>query len=728
MRTKLFGSTLAATLALAAIQPASAQTAGYIVGSPQATVRGGASADLDIIEGGGSGAASGTVSVKFAGSPFDSARKHYIKFTLAGTPNTNGPLYLRYDTIANSQRQDVSVWTLNQDFAGFTTSTQTWNTAQANDPASGSGFLTTGPFTATYYQNFLSSPSANAVDATHQLNAPWGHMILSGNVIYMALSSTNDIGANGLRLGVNSVEIGYDTITSGSPPSLSAIADLTVFQAQTSVTNLFTVGDPEDGPGALVPTFTSSNEGIVSVANIFFGGTGANRTVYVIGGSTLGTATINVAVVDSNGNQAVRSFKVTVQQSNAAPLIIAGGSTNSIAPTNTLLNTAVTLSFAVSDNESPNPALTVTAEVAAYSAAILQSAVLNNPGGDNSSLSVTVTPQTGADGVGVVRISCSDTNGNINTVGFCVMVRPDASVVFVDHFDYQANNSKLTDDAPGLWTRRNSAAQTVFLRSATDPLNLTTVAWVRPNAGAEDLAGRLADGTYGPGSRAVLYSKFRIDFAEATPGNIITNVNGDSPFFRLSEGGTSTTDFVNLIAVHEKSASDFTLYFSDGNTNFTSWGSDFSKPAGASYTTMTLISRYDVATAKARLWVDATSESDPGINGGPGQDPTPIGYVGLFQERGNGDVYIDDLTVIVKFKPLITAVSAPAGGNVDLDFTAGALDVIGDFQVERASTVSGIYSNVAATIVSLGGGNFRATVAAPGTEGYYKVKRTPITF
>ena len=89
MKIKQVVSTVLGTLALLTIQQTSAQT--YIAGSPQATVRGGASADTNIIEGAGSGVTSGTVSVKYvAAAPFDSARKHYVKIDLTGqNPNTN---------------------------------------------------------------------------------------------------------------------------------------------------------------------------------------------------------------------------------------------------------------------------------------------------------------------------------------------------------------------------------------------------------------------------------------------------------------------------------------------------------------------------------------------------------------------------------------------------------------------------------------------------------------
>ena len=741
MKSKTSLSLLVAAAALAAGFAASAQTAGYVVGSPQATVRGGASQNVDIIEGGGTGASSGTVSVKLAASPFDSARKYYAKFTLTGNPNTNGPLFLRYDTIGASARQDVSVWTLDQDFPGFTSSTQTWNTAQANDTASGSGFLTAGPFTATYYQNFLSASGANTVDVVHQLHGPWGHMLRSGNVIYLALSSTNDVNSNGLRFGVNSLEFGYDVLTTGAPPSLSALANLTAAQTLVSATNSFTVGDPEDGPNNLTPTATSANQAIVADADIHFDGTGTNRTVYIVGGATAGTTTITVTVTDVDGNRATRSFLATVALLNLPPAIVSTpGVTNSFAPTNTLLNTPVTIPFSVFDAESPSSNLTASANVAAYSAGVLQSAVLNNPGGDNSSLSVTVTPLPGVDGVGVVQISCSDTNGNTTTVGCCVMVRANASVAFVDHFEYDGLNSKLTDQAPNFWTRRNASAQSVFFRSGTDPASSAKVAWIRPNTGAEDVAAPLVGGPYDPTNRAVLYAKFTATFADQAAGgpgiNIITNSDDGAAFFRLSQGASSTTDFVELLAVLTNGVADPDNYFTvaigngAGTGSNTHWTASFPKPVNLSAETgpITFITRYDVGAAVATLWVNATSEADPRVVGVDPQAPVPIGYVGLFQARGYGDIYVDDMTVTVKIKPLITAVAQPSAGNLDIDFAAGATDAVGDFAVERAGTAPGAFTNIPATITSLGGGNFRASVAAPGAEGYYKVKRTPVTF
>jgi len=740
MKQTTIQSISVAAFALVAAPSIQAQT--FVTADPVAIIRSGTEVNNDQAEPAPGGTA---VSIKYA--PGDAqiannARKYYAKISLSGNPNTNGPVYIRYDAQVNSpQRQDVVVWSLNEDYPGFS-SVLTWNTAQANDINSGSMLLTdpTNTFTATAYDHFLSTQGGGA-GITHELNGgPWGNMIRSGNVIYLAMSSIDNIGNNGLRFVQGTVQMGYEELTTGAPPALGLITnslavngELTAVQGfYSTATNYFTVADAETAVASLTITNSTSNEAQLSTTNVFVEGAGATRSVYVKANPTTtpGTYTVVLSLVDGDGNRATRSFNVVVQQFNLPPDFIVGDLTNSFPWTNVLINTSVTIPFAVSDPESPNDALTVTASVAGYSLGVLASATLDGAG-PNTNLSVTVTPQAGVDGVGVVTISCNDTNGNTNTLGFCVMVQPSAEVVFVDHFDYQASNSKLTDDAPGFWTRRNSTPQSVFLRSTTSVIDgVSKVAWLRPNNGAESLAAPLAGGTYGASSRAVLYTKFTATFAELTPGNVITNLNGDNPFFRLSFERTSTTDFTDLVALQEANANEFTFQIANGVAGgpFTTWPGSFSKPSGVSWLTKTVITRYEVDTAQARLWLDATSESDPSIAGTDPQDYTPIGYVGLWQNRGYGDIYIDDMTVTLKLKPLVTVVSQPSGGSVNIDFAAGESDGVSDFAVERASTVNGAFSGVGAGIISLGGGNFRATVAAPGSEGYFRIKRNPVAF
>ncbi len=688
--------------------------------SPRAVIRGGASQNTDINE-----TESPFNMVKYSAAPFDTSRKLYALIDLAGEkPNTNGPLWILYNTAANSQRQDVQVWSLSQPYPGFN-SQITWNTAQANDTNSGGGLLTSGPLTAIPYQRFLSATAGNVVDQTHQLNGPWGQMIVDGKIL-LVLSSVTNVADNGFRMADGTLRIAFDPITSGSPPTLGPLPDLAVFQDQSSVTNSFVVGDLEDGPNRLDPTATSSNPTIIDPANIVFGGTSASRSLHLIAGSTPGTATIVVSISDSAGHLATRSFLVTVKQYNQSPVITAAGLTNTIPTLFTPLNTVVTVALGVNDAETPRNNLTVTAEVAPYSTDLLQSAVLSGVG-PNTNLSLRITPVTGADGVGVVQISVNDPAGNTNTLRFCVMVLPSPKIVFSDHFDYNASNSKLTDDAPGFWIRRNASAQSVFLRSATDPVLNEKVAWLRPNAGAEDLAAPLAGGPYPPQSGAVLYAKFTAHFANATGLNVITN--GDSPFFRLSQGPTANTDFVGNLGLSTNGVTDgateFRLLLSNGTANYTPWTASFPQPSAAS-TTKHLILRYDVAQAQATLWVDGVLETALSLSATDAQSPVPVGYVGLFQDRGSGDIYVDDLKVLLEIRPRITSLSQPGNGTVQLVFAASAADLAPDFTLQHAATASGPYADAPAALVAEGGGSFKASFSAPAAQGFYRVRRQPV--
>lgn len=723
---------LLAALAFCSVLPGASQSAGYVTGNPQATVRGGASADVDIIEGGGSGTASGTVSVKM--DTLSNARKYYAKFTLTGNPNTNGPLFLRYDTAANSGRQDVAIWSLDQEFPSFTSSTQTWNTAQANNTTNAAWMMTEGPATATYYRNVLSATGGNAVDYTHKVHGPWGHMIRPGNVIYLVLTSTNNVNANGLRFAVDSLQLGFDSITSGTPPSIGYITNFTVQQGEQSAAISFTVGDPEDGAAALFPFAESANENIAPTANILIQGTGTERTLQITGGPNVGTTEVTISITDSDGNIATRSFYVTVTPADKAPIITSAGFTNAIPWTNTLVNTAVTIPFAVSDAETANSGLTVSASIAPQSTGLLQDVVVNGAG-PNTALSLTVTPTPGAEGVGAVRVQAAD-GINTTTVDFCVMVRPSAKVIFVDHFEYDGANSKLTDQAPGFWTRRNNAG--VFFRSGTDAATGAKVAWIRPSAGAENVAAPLVGGPYTAESRAVLYTKFAASFADlgATAGaNIITNDNPANGFFRLSDGPAAATDYVSHVAALTNNAANpdtqFRLSVANGAPGSTSiFPLDLVKPVNMAAQTgpVTIVTRYDVATAKATLWVNGATEAAQSITGNDSQDIATVGYVGLFQERGYGDVYVDDMTVTLAIKPLITAGTPTSQGDAAIEFNAGAGDTINDFEIESAAAAVGPFVTAAGTFTTLGNGNFRVTTAAPGNMGFFKIKRKPVTF
>ena len=101
----------------------------------------------------------------------------------------------------------------------------------------------------------------------------------------------------------------YSSILSGAeiasfvppniPPTIASIADQTINRNTLAGPLNFTVGDAETSASALTVTGSSSNTGLVSNANIVFGGSGASRTVTVTPlTNQVGTTTITLTVND----------------------------------------------------------------------------------------------------------------------------------------------------------------------------------------------------------------------------------------------------------------------------------------------------------------------------------------------------------------------------------------------------------------------------------------------
>src|SRR5205823_3033154 len=108
--------------------------------------------------------------------------------------------------------------------------------------------------------------------------------------------------------------------TANTAPTISSIADRSTSQNIPTAPIAFTVGDAQTAAGSLILSSTSSNPALIPVANIVFGGSGANRTVTVTPAlNQTGTATITVTVSDGSLT-ASKSFVLTVNApANTAP-------------------------------------------------------------------------------------------------------------------------------------------------------------------------------------------------------------------------------------------------------------------------------------------------------------------------------------------------------------------------------------------------------------------------
>jgi hypothetical protein len=588
--------------------------------------------------------------------------------------------------------------------------------------AGGGNLSTLGGWTAAPASlNFtsLSSGGTGAINGNNTTNRQWrsatisGLSLPAGSEIWFKWTLAKVSGSN-VGQGVDNARVAVDL---GAPPTISTIPNITVMAAQTSTNSNFTVGDSEDGPTGLTPVaVSSSNEGIVPLSSVLFGGTGADRYVYISpAGSTAGTALISIQIADSNGNPAQQTFQVTVLPLDYPPSI------SSLGPTNTLVNTAVTVPFTVGDVETPATSLVVTGQVAAYSLNILSNLTF---GGTESNRTVTVEPMPGADGVGVVNLSVTDSNNATVNTSFAVMVRPASNVVFIEHFDYVANK-KLFDYSAGLWVRRNSSAQDVNLMTAPNDL----AGYVRPKAGADDGAARLVGAPYRPGAGALLYTTFTATWVDLGAGDVlVTNSNGG--FVHLANSSSATSALYAKVATTTNNVPDgaFQLALYDLNGQYQAdTAVDIPEPVPSSGP-YTVVVRYDVDTARSTLWVNAASESDPSASSQDQTTPENINYIGLRQDLGFGYIYVDDLKVVVALKPTVTSITQPAGGNVDIYFSTGPGDTASSFGVVRADSVTGTYGDVPATLTSAGGNTYKATVAAPGSSQFYRIKRLPITF
>lgn len=113
---------------------------------------------------------------------------------------------------------------------------------------------------------------------------------------------------------------GYDSSqSSDAPPTLAAIADLTINQDLSSAAIPFTVSDDRTGAANLVVTASSSHSALIPVEAIALAGGGSNRTVTVTPvDAAFGSAMVSIKVADAAGQTTTRSFRVTVNAVNVA--------------------------------------------------------------------------------------------------------------------------------------------------------------------------------------------------------------------------------------------------------------------------------------------------------------------------------------------------------------------------------------------------------------------------
>jgi hypothetical protein len=116
-------------------------------------------------------------------------------------------------------------------------------------------------------------------------------------------------------------------IVAGSPtaPTITNIGDQTTLEDIATTAIAFTIGDDATLAQNLLLSASSSDETLVPIANIEFGGAGASRTVIVRPAAELsGDVLITIFVEDADQERTEESFELIVKPVNDAPRFVAG--------------------------------------------------------------------------------------------------------------------------------------------------------------------------------------------------------------------------------------------------------------------------------------------------------------------------------------------------------------------------------------------------------------------
>ena len=198
-------------------------------------------------------------------------------------------------------------------------------------------------------------------------------------------------------------------------PTISDVADQTIFEDGTIGPLNFTLGDVETPAADLTVTATSSNPALVPDANIILEGSGANRVVTAVAAADqFGTSTITLTVSDGVLSS-TETFVVTVNVTNDPPTI-----TDVTNQTIEEDGTTGALRFSISDVETAATDLTVTAVSFDTTLVPNDNVTLSGSGANRT---VTVAPVGDLFGVATISLTVSDGELSVSDT-FVVTVLP----------------------------------------------------------------------------------------------------------------------------------------------------------------------------------------------------------------------------------------------------------------------------------------------------------------
>ena len=477
------------------------------------------------------------------------------------------------------------------------------------DSGTGASTLWLNPAAETTQAN-----RAEAADSTTVLN------IVSFGVreVVAAGSGMGTLAFDRLRIGTNFVEVLEQFDPRRDPPALSAIPDQNI-PANTSTPAVpILIHDGETAAANLLLSASSDNPGLVGVAGVAFGGGGSNRTVRVTPTpGRQGLARLTVTVTDADGNTAHGTFQVTVGVPTLSSLA------DQITPHDTA---AGPIGFRVGDAESDPLTLRV------FSTNTTLLPVANTSlSGQGSNRFLTLQPAAGVTGLSEITVALTD---GFNTVSnsFLLTVHPTRGLVLNEPFDYP--DGSVISNAPARWSTHSAGV------GQTGQTQVVQSRLALGGGQGEDLHALLPGGPYPSAEAWVLFSRFTLRFTQRPSGggDYVAHYRGASSgagarLFALATGASAGKFRLGLA---NTAASPTAVFPLDLETNVP----------------YSVITRFNTATGQATLWVNSTSDLDPGLSAFDDSSPLGVASYAFRQSAGIGTFTVDDLQIGTRWSDL----------------------------------------------------------------------------
>jgi len=209
-------------------------------------------------------------------------------------------------------------------------------------------------------------------------------------------------------------------IGSGTPPTISDIANQSSQEDVPLGPIPFTVSDAETPIGTLTVTATSSNTTLVPNANITLGGSGANRTIRLTPASNQAGSTTITVRVDDGTFQVTDTFVATFTDDNTAPTITS--ISNQVLVED---SSSAPLAVTVGDAQTPVGNLQVSAATSNSGLLPVSNIVF---GGSGANRTVTLTPAANQIGSATITLTVTD-NGAPDSTPYSTQTSFQVSVI-----------------------------------------------------------------------------------------------------------------------------------------------------------------------------------------------------------------------------------------------------------------------------------------------------------